>query len=59
MASMANVQGYACINFSWRDILDSACRSHLDFRRHDGLKWSIQRAQQFPKQYFGFGQAIP
>ncbi len=48
MASVAYVEGYACIHFSWCDILNSACRSHLDFRRHDGLKWSSQRAQNVP-----------
>ncbi len=47
MASIANVDGYACIHFSWIDILNSACRSHLDFRRHDGLEWSSQRAHQY------------
>jgi hypothetical protein len=46
MASMAYVEGYACIHFSWCGILNRACRSHLDFRLHDGLKWLSQCALQ-------------
>jgi hypothetical protein len=58
MASMAYVEGYACIHFSWCGILNSACRSHLDFRLRDGLKWSSQRAQLCSKQYFRFRHSM-